>query len=215
LPRRILLCALLLASTAASSRSLEELERQIARTPPVSTGFVEYRFSHLLKKPLQVGGTLEYRADGVLVRKVETPYQELTEVTDDQVHISRQGKPPRSVSLQRVPQLRVLLGSFRALLEGRLQPLAADFDIALEEAVAGWKLTLTPRDARLRKYLAHIDVFGAGDRPACIEAVEPDGDASLTLFGSPAVPPAQAAMPGRADLESRCRSPASPAATDP
>ena len=178
----------------------------------MSTGFVEYRFSHLLKKPLQVGGILEYRADGVLVRKVESPYLELTEVIGDQVHITRTGKPPRTVSLQRVPQLRVLLDSFRALLEGKLQPLSVDFDIALEDAAAGWKLTLTPKDAQLRKYLAHIDVFGAGDRPECLEAVEHDGDASLTLFGSAPVSLAQAPLPGRAELESRCRLPAAPAA---
>jgi hypothetical protein len=208
----ILLCALLLASTVTFSRSLEEFERQISRTPPVSTGFVEYRFSHLLKRPLHVGGILEYRADGVLVRKVEWPYQELTEVMGDQVHITRTGKPPRTVSLLRVPQLRVLLDSFRALLEGKLQPLSVDFDIALEDAAAGWKLTLTPKGAQLRKHLAYIDVFGAGDRPSCLEAVEPDGDASLTLFGPAPESLARAPLPGRAELESRCRLSAASAA---
>ena len=44
---------LLLTATVASSQGLEALEQRLARTPPVSTDFVEYRFSHLLKKPLQ------------------------------------------------------------------------------------------------------------------------------------------------------------------
>jgi Outer membrane lipoprotein carrier protein LolA-like len=206
---------MLLVSTAASSRSLEEFERQIARTPPVSTDFVEYRFSRLLKKPLRVGGMLEYRADGVLARKVESPYQELTEVMGEQVQITRAGKPPRTVLLQRAPQLRAVLGSLRALLEGKLQPLAVDFDIVLEDSSAGWKLTLTPKDARLKKYLMHIDVFGAGDRPACLQTVEPDGDASLTLFGSPPASPSSKLPPARAELESRCRSSVGPAAAGP
>ena len=53
LRRTMLLSALLLAATSASSQGLEGLEQRLARTPPVSTDFVEYRFSHLLKKPLR------------------------------------------------------------------------------------------------------------------------------------------------------------------
>jgi len=169
----------------------------------VTTGFVEYRFSHLLKKPLRVSGQLEYRADGVMVRKVESPYQETTEATADQVRMTRAGKTTRTVSLQRAPQLRVLLGSFRALLEGRLQPLATDFELELREEAALWTLSLTPRDDKLRKYLARIEVFGRGGQPGCLEAVEPDGDGTLTLLGAPA-PPATP-PPSRAELERACR----------
>jgi outer membrane lipoprotein carrier protein LolA len=210
-PRFLLLCALLTTSTAAPSRALEDFERQIRRSPPVTTAFVEYRFSHLLKKPLRTSGTLEYRADGVLARKVDMPYRETTEVTGDQVRIARADKPARTLSLQRAPQLRVLLGSFRALLEGRLAPLAQDFDIALDENEAGWTLTLEPRDAKLAKHLARIDVFGSGDRPTCLEAREPDGDGAITLLGvalpgqSPAVAGKQ---PTRVELERACRGPA-------
>ena len=84
----------------------------------------------------------------------------------DQVRITRAGKPARTVSLQRAPQLRVLLGSFRALLEGRLRRSQQDFDDRLSKSTAAnWTLTLTPKDARLAKHLAHIEVFGSW-RPA-------------------------------------------------
>jgi len=192
----------------ASSRSLEDFERQVRRAPPVSTAFVEYRFSHLLKKPLQTSGTLEYRADGVLARNVDTPYRETTEVTGDQVRIQRAGKPARTLALQRAPQLRVLLGSFRALLEGHFAPLADDFDVTLAEAAPHWTLTLKPRDASLAKHLARIDVFGSADRPGCLEAVEPDGDGAITLLGGPApgaTPAAGGKLPTRAELERACR----------
>ena len=201
--RTILLSALLLTGTAASSRGLEDLERRLARTPPVSTDFVEYRFSHLLKKPLRSSGTLEYRADGVLVRNVVAPKAEVTEVDGDQVRITRAGKPTRALSLQRAPQLRVLLGSFRALLEGRLTPLQQDFTITLDEDAANWTLTLKPKDPGLAKHLAHIHVLGSGDKPSCLEALEPDGDGALTLF---AAAPAGSVLPSRAELERSCRS---------
>jgi hypothetical protein len=134
---------------------------------------------------------------------VESPYQETTEATADQVRMTRAGRPTRTVSLQRAPQLRVLLGSFRALLEGRLQPLAADFELSLREDDTLWTLSLTPRDDKLRKYLARIEVFGRGNQPGCLEAVEPDGDGTLTLLG--AVAPATDPPPARAELERACR----------
>lgn len=199
---------LLLTGTSAQGQppeappGLAALEQRLARTPPVSTDFVEYRFSRLLKKPLRSSGTLEYRADGVMVRNVVTPTRETTEVDDDQVRITRAGKPPRTLSLQRAPQLRALLGSFRALLQGKLTPLQHDFDVTLEEDAARWTLTLKPKDPALAKHLAHIDVHGNGDKPSCLEALEPDGDGALTLFS--AATAGESPAP-RADLERTCR----------
>ena len=203
---------MLLTSTMACARALEEFERQIARTPPVTTGFVEYRVSHQLKKPLRVSGTLEYRADGVLARNVDSPYREITEVQGDEVRITRADRPTRTLSLQRAPQLRVVLGSFRALLEGHLAPsdpetlapkLEQDFEVALTEDAARWTITLKPRDERLGKHLARIDVYGAGDRPVCMEALEPDGDGALTLLST--APATDGKPPTRAELEQTCR----------
>ena len=156
----------------------------------------------LLKKPLRSSGTLEYRADGVLVRNVVAPNREATEVDGEQVRITRAGKPTRTLSLQRAPQLRVLLGSFRALLDGRLTPLQQDFTVTLAEHEANWTLTLVPKDPSLARHLAHIEVHGSGDRPACLEALEPDGDGALTLFTTA---PTGNTLPTRAELERLCR----------
>lgn len=205
----MLLCALLTASASATGRSLEDLGRALARAPPVTTGFVEYRFSHLLKKPLRTAGTLEYRGDGMLARKVDSPYREVTEVEGDTVRIARGDKPARTISLARAPQLRILLGSFRALLDGQFAPLTHDFDVTLEEQERHWTLTFRPKDASLAKHLERIDVYGSGDRPDCVEALEPDGDAAFTLFtDTPGI--AEPAI--RADLERNCRVPAATSA---
>jgi hypothetical protein len=203
LSRTILLSVLLTISATASAGGLEDLEQRIARTPPVSTGFVEYRFSHLLKKPLRTAGKLEYRADGTLARAVDDPYRELTEVNDDTVRMQRGDKAPRTIPLQRAPQIRVLLGSFRALLEGKLTPLQNDFNVTLVEDAPRWTLTLEPKDPKLAKHLARIAVHGHGDHPFCLEATEPDGDGALTLFVERAAAPAGAQT--RAGLETLCR----------
>lgn len=176
------------------------------------TGFVEFRFSHLLTKPLRSSGTFEYRADGVLARTVDTPYRESTEVVGETVRITRDGRPPRTISLARAPQLRVLLGSFRALLEGRLAPLGRDFEVTLDEQPTHWTLTLRPREPRLAKHVERIEVFGSGDRPGCVQALEPDGDGALTLLTDARVAAPEASKTlTRAELERLCRAPAPPA----
>jgi hypothetical protein len=120
------------------------------------------------------------------------------------VRITRAGMATRTMSLQRAPQLRVLLGSFRALLEGKLTPLQRDFELTLSEQPTHWTLTLVPRDRALAKHLARIVVHGMDDKPSCLEALERDGDGALTLFtAAPGGP-----QPARAELEQACRAPA-------
>jgi hypothetical protein len=183
--------------------SLEDLEKRLAREPPVSTPFLEYRFSRVLKRPASASGTLEYRADGVLVRDVELPYRERTVVSGDGVSVQREGRAERRFPLERAPQLRVLLDSFRALLDGRLSTLRDDFTVHLDEAGRGWTITLTPLDPTLARRLTTLRIDGADDRPACLTISMPDG-ASYTLLGpAPRVPDA----PTRAELEAQCRTP--------
>jgi hypothetical protein len=192
---------LLTISNPAHSLGIEELEAKLERKPPVVTPFVEYRFSHLLKAVARSSGTLEYRADEVLARTVISPFREQTEVVGDEVRIRRGERPERRLSLQRVPQLRLLLGSFRAMLVGRIGQLSQDFNVALAEHPPGWALTLRPLDARLARYLDRIEVHGSDDRPHCFEVIEPDGDATLTFLGSPP----EDHMSARAALEGLCR----------
>ncbi len=147
-----------------------------------------------------------------MARTVEVPYREHAEIAGDEVRIRRGDRPERRLSLQRAPQMRLLLGSFRALLEGRLEPLAADFTMTLQESGDRWLLSLKPRDARLARSLSRIDVHGAGDRLVCLESVEPDGDATLTLLGAP--DPAGVRVE-RAAVEKSCRAGSPAPATTP
>lgn len=193
---------LVFAPVPASAKTLAELEKALMRPPPQSTPFVEYRFSHLLKRAAIATGTLEYREDGAWVRTVDTPRPERAEIIDDEIRMRRGDGPERRASLSRAPQLRMLLDSLRALLQGRITQLGDEFDVSLSSHGPAWGLRLAPRDARLSRQVARIDVFGTGDAPACIEMVEPDGDASFTLLGD--AKPAEK-LADRAAVEARCR----------
>lgn len=175
----------------------------MAREPPVSTPFVEYRFSRVLKRPASASGTLEYRADGVLARDVELPYRESALVSGDSVSLQREGRAERRFPLERAPQLRVLLEGFRALLDGRLSKLREDFTVRLEESGRSWAITLTPLDASLARRLTTLRINGTDDRPTCLEIAMSDG-ASYTLLG-PKV--AVRDSPTRPELDAICRTP--------
>ncbi len=200
---------MLLATVAAPARTLPELERALARQPPHSTSFQEFRFSRLMTRAAVATGTLEYRQPGNWVRTVETPRVERAEINGDEVRVRRGSGAERRFDLARAPQLRLLLQSLQALLGGHLSTLEEEFQLSFVSQDPAWGLRLTPRDARLSKSVLHIDVFGAGDAATCIEVAEPDGDASFTLLGStPSHATPGAAKQDRAErarVESQCR----------
>lgn len=192
---------LIISSLPAQSLGIEDLERKLLREPPVVTPFVEFRFSRLMKSAARTSGTLEYLGAGLLTRTVTAPYSEHAEIAGDEVRIRRGNREVRRVSLQRVPQLRVLLGGFRAMLDGKIEALKGDFTVTVGGRDESWNLTLRPRDPRIARNLERIEVHGAADRPRCFEIVEPDGDSTLTFLD---VAPDRK-ISARAELSQLCR----------
>jgi len=167
----------------AADADLDALLGQLVRPPPDSTTFVEVRYSSLLDEPLVVSGVLEHHADGALVRRVEAPYQEITELQGENVTVTRAGSKPRRFSLDRAPELRGMLASFGALLTGDRKMLERYFKVELAEFEGRWEITLTPRDRKLQRRLSTIVVDGTADRPRCFTMLEPDGDGSVMALG--------------------------------
>jgi len=184
IPRLAVAC-LALATTAlqAAEPDLDALLARLARPAPDTTSFVEVRFSSLLETPIVVSGRLEHRQDGSLVRRVDSPYREVTELRGENVTVEREGSKPRHFSLNRAPELRGMLASFAALLQGDRQMLDRYFVVALQGTDARWEIVLSPRDAKLKNRLSRITVNGRDDRPRCFTLEEPDADASLMAIG--------------------------------
>jgi hypothetical protein len=179
----VIVLALAATSLQAADPDLDALLARLARPAPDSTSFVEIRYSSLLDVPIVVSGLLEHRADGALVRRVESPYQEVTELKGGNVTVQRANGRLRRFSLDRAPELRGMLASFGALLTGDRQMLEQFFAITLQGNDARWEMTLTPRDGKLKKRLSTILIDGAGDRPRCFTLHEPDGDEGLMALG--------------------------------
>jgi len=167
----------------AADLDADTLLARLARPAPDSTSFVEVRYSSLLDKPIVVSGRLEHREDGTLVRRVATPYAEVTELRGENVFVERAGSKPRHFSLDRAPELRGMLASFGAILKGDRPMLDRYFVVTARGDEARWEITLTPRDDKLKRRLSAIVVDGADDRANCFTLEEPDGDASLMALG--------------------------------
>jgi hypothetical protein len=199
LPLLMLTCS----PAAHASADVDALLARVARPAPATVHYAEARFSRLLSEPVVTGGRLEYGAPGKLAKFVERPYREDLTVSGDEVRVQRPGEPVRRFSLARAPELRGLLASFGALLAGDRALLEKHFDLALGEGANGWTLRLTPRDARTRTQIRAIEVRGRADQARCLAVLEPDGDASVMLFGELAHEPLPAQF-GRELLDHRC-----------
>ncbi len=194
------------AAPSGEGLELDTLLRGLARPVPSSTGFVEARFSALLTRPLVVSGTLEYLGPDALVRTVEQPYRERSEIRGDTVTVERQGEPAQSFTLQRVPEIRSLLASFAALLSGNVAALEQQFELDLHGDARRWTVGLTPRDASVHQHIRSITVSGRGSEPRCLTTFEANDDLTILLL-TRAASLSLPAEPDRAWFDAQCRGP--------
>jgi hypothetical protein len=182
---RLAAIGLALAATPlrAADLNVDALLARLGRPAPDSTSFVEVRYSSLLEKPIVVSGHLEHRENGSLVRRVESPYEESTELQGENVTVERAGSTPRRFSLDRAPELRGMLASFGAILKGDRRMLEQYFVVSAQGSDARWEIHQAPRDSKLRRHLSAIVIDGTGNRPKCFRLEEPDGDESLMVLG--------------------------------
>jgi len=202
--QRLARLSLLLPACAwAATPDIDALLKQLARPAPSSTPFVEAHFSPLLSRPLLVSGQLEYLGSDALARSVQQPYQERTDIAGDTVTITRGSGRPRKFSLQRAPELKLLLGSFTALLSGNRAALEQQFSLAADGDEHHWSLQLTPLDARVHARIRAIKVEGANGEPRCLTTTEADEAVTVMLLSDAArvSPPKNV---DRAWLDARC-----------
>jgi Outer membrane lipoprotein carrier protein LolA-like len=169
---------------AAPAPDAVALIATLGRPAPSRTPFAEARFMRVLDQPLVVSGELAWLGGDKLQRRVDAPRKETSTIADGEVTLEREGKGTRTFSLQRAPQLKVLLDSFVALLGGDASRLGDAFVVDLVRKDARWTITLTPSDAKIAKQIGRIVVDGAGNEPRCMRMEESDGDVAVDLLGA-------------------------------
>ncbi len=192
-----MLASILAASTVqAQGVDADWILRALARPAPMRTDFVEVRDSPLLKNPLRLSGEYRRPREDTLVREVRAPYRETTTLRAGEATIARDGKPPRTFSLSRAPELASLQNSFGALLAGDRVRIERVYRVVAQGDRARWTLTLAPKDKALAARVRDITLYGQGAELRCIETRPVKGEPQRTLLAS-------AALAARADSDAK------------
>ena len=177
----LLLCLAMPCLSVAAELDADTLVASLQRELPARTPYTEVRFAQMFDRPLVVHGELEYLGPGKLGKRVDTPYRETTTIADGQVSVQRGERKPRQIALGQIPELEGFLRGFSALLGGDAATLAGDFDVRTSGTLARWHMTLSPKDARLKRRVAAIEVDGVASAATCFAIIDADGDASIML----------------------------------
>lgn len=171
----------------AQSADADWILRALARPAPMRTDFVEVRDSPLLKNPLRLSGEYRRPREDTLVREVRAPYRETTTLRAGEATIARDGKPPRTFSLSRAPELASLQNSFGAMLAGDRARIERVYRVTAQGDRARWTLTLAPKDKALAARVRDITLYGQGAELRCIETRPVKGELQRTLLASAAL----------------------------
>ncbi len=198
--------ALIAGAVSAKAPGLaESLLAGIAKTPPVSTPFVQVSYRGVLDRPLVVSGTLRWLGGDRLVREITKPFRETARIGGGELSVQRGGGEVHRMPLARAPQTGAMLAGFRALLGGDVSALGNDFTLAAEGGKAHWVVKLTPRTAPLDRQLDSIVIDGRGNEPRCLTVTDDNGDISITLVGRMAQQGLRSPAPLESALAARCR----------
>ena len=190
---------------AARPGLAESLLSGMAKTPPVSTPFVQVSYRGVLDRPLVVSGTLRWLGGDRMQRDIDKPFRETAKIGGGELSVQRGNGEVHRMPLARAPQAAATLAGFRALLGGDVPALQQDFTLSAQGGSAHWVITLAPRTDQLKRQLASIVIDGRNHEPRCLTVTDANGDSSITLVGAMAKAGLQSAAPLESALAARCR----------
>jgi hypothetical protein len=141
--------------------------------------FVERKYLKILDRPLELSGTLEYRAPDHLERRTLTPRPESFVVDGDRLRLEDARGRKRNFALQDNPVLWAFVESIRSTLKGDLAQLERFYDVALDGGPRAWRLSLTPKQPRMSALISRISIGGSSGRIDTVEIHEAQGDRSI------------------------------------
>lgn len=176
----LLVCLLtaLVPVTAAEAWDLTDLMRERSEVTEERAEFEETRSVRELREPLQLEGTLVYRAPDYVRKTVTSPERDELEIVDDRIGITN-ARGYREFEVGEYSELTGIVAAIRGTLAGDLDILERYFRVAFEGERAGWELTLIPRSEALAEAVEEIVIRGDGPDVQRIATREPNGDSSV------------------------------------
>jgi len=180
------------ATEPAAVHDLSSMLSAMRASPGVVAEFTETKELALLSAPLESSGTIYFIPPHRFVRVVVSPSRSRLVVDGDKVRME-EATGSKALDLSSSPIARQIVDSFVVLFNGdeaRLKELyRAEYSETPHDAgdaQAGgseWHLHLSPRSMPLERMISYFDMTGHGAHVDRMEAVEPDGDRTVTRFG--------------------------------
>jgi hypothetical protein len=164
------------AYAAEAPVTLDQLMTTLRSVRHMEARYIEHRFLHVLKSPIESRGTLRFAAPARLEKATDGSEECLT-IDGDRLTIERgSGAAPVVLSLREHSEIGVLVESIRATLSGDGEALRRIFDVTLSGTLSHWLLVLQPRDAAQHEVLQWMRVSGYAERITAIDSADGDGD---------------------------------------
>ena len=165
---------------AESTWGVADLMRGLKTIQSSRARFSERKELAILGKPLELSGTLIYRAPGRLEKHTVAPQREILIVDQDELVLeSPELGGKKSFGLHDHPVLWALVESIRSTLAGDLATLKRFYDVQFHGGESSWHLTLTPRQSDMKAVVDEILIDGSGTSISRIEIRENGGDRSV------------------------------------
>jgi hypothetical protein len=163
-------------ATEDAAWDLQQLMTDLARAQHAKARFVEHKHLQILKKPIELTGTLEYRAPDHIARQTLTPKPESFVVEGDRLTLENARGQKRTFALQDNPVLWAFVESIRSTLKGDLTTLQRFYAITLDGGSSDWRLSLVPKEPKMRAIIDAIRIGGAGGAIRMVEIRQSQGD---------------------------------------
>jgi hypothetical protein len=175
-----LLAAFPVHAAQAAPVTLDQLMAALRTVRHVEARYIEHRYLHALRSPIETRGTLRFDAPAHLEKASDPGANGVAErltIDGDRLTIDR-GTPasPIVLALHEHPEIGVLVESIRATLSGDGDALRRSFDVTPSGTISEWQLVLQPRTQQ--GLLRWMRVSGYAERITAIDTQDGEGDRS-------------------------------------
>ena len=177
---------LFIVSTPVSAQTwdVDALMRLLAQQTGGHARFTETKTMAVLDKPVVSRGELVFSPPDRLEKNTLSPKPEALLVERDQVTMTRGGQT-RRLRLTDYPEVLTIIEAVRGSLLGDRSRLERYYKLELGGTARQWRLTLTPTEARMQRWVSKIVVEGRSAQIDTIETQQADGDRSLMSITLP------------------------------
>lgn len=169
----------------AAAFDVASLMALLRASHPGRATFHETKHIAVLDQPVETDGELRFTPPDRLEKRSTGLNAESLVADRDSVTLEHAGRR-QVLALSQYPEVALFVDSIRGTLAGDRALLEKTYDLALAGDAARWTLTLRPREPRLARIVARIDIEGSQGRVQRVEIQQADGDHSImTIAPSP------------------------------